>query len=160
MKSPNSRIHHRMCLTFCRWIVFCISWKHMPAISKVIWSFWEMCKTKFVSLQKPSIFLFQIIWKMTKNVENCGHAFLTSTTSYLSTKNEIHSMMSPWLKTRQKTWFLCKDKYFRQKMWLRVLFFLLSYRVYKNWTIVTRFFISLTLISMFSLKSVEEISIC
>ena len=80
---------------------------------------------------------------MTKNVENCGHAFLTCTKSYLSTKNEIHSMMSPWLKTRQKTWFVCKDKYFRQEMWLRVLFFLLWYRIYKNWTIDTCFFYKL-----------------
>ena len=122
--------------------------------------FLRILQNKICTLVETRYFFFQMISRMTKNVENCGHAFLMSTKSYLSTKNEIHSMMYPWLKTRQKTWFLCKNKCFRQKMWLRVLFFLLSYRIYKNWTIVTCFFKSLTLISMFSLESVEEITIC
>ena len=52
----------------------------------------------------------------------------------------------------EKTWFLCKDNCFRHKMWLRVL----SYSIYKNWNIVTCFFISIRLISIFSMKSVEE----
>ena len=54
----------------------------------------------------------------------------------------------------QKTWLLCKGKCFRHKMWLRVL----SYSIYKNWNIVTCFFISIRLISIFSMKSVEELT--
>ena len=50
-----TREHHRMCLILCRWIVFGVSFKHMPAISKVIWSFWEIWKTKSVHLRKPGI---------------------------------------------------------------------------------------------------------
>ena len=81
-------------------------------------------------------------------------------------KNEIHLMMSPLLKTRQnfdlfseKTWFLCKDKYFRQKVWLRLFSFFCYHIGYiLNYSYII--FISITLISIFSLESVEEIRIC
>ena len=52
-------------------------------------------------------------------------------------------MTSPWLRTCQKTWFLCKDKYFHSKIWLQMLSFLASSRLYKNSTIVTCLFYKL-----------------
>ena len=84
-------------------------------------------ENKICTPEKPGIFIFQIISRMTKNVENRGTRF---SKSYLTTKNEICSLMSPWLKTYQKfhlcwqkIWFLYKDKWFLQKMWLWVISF-------------------------------------
>ena len=55
-------------------------------------------ENKICTLVETGIFIFQIISRTTKNVENRGHTFLISTKFYLSTKNEIHSMMSRYLK--------------------------------------------------------------
>ena len=85
-------------------------------------------ENKICTPAETRYFYFSNYLKNDKKCWKSRHTFLTSTKSNLTTKNEIHSMMSPWLKTCQKfdlswqkTWFLYKDKCFRQKMWLRVL---------------------------------------
>ena len=62
-------------------------------------------ENKICTPEKPGIFIFQIISRMTKNVENRATRF---SKSYLTTKNEICSLMSPWLKTYQKFHFADK----------------------------------------------------
>ena len=87
-------------------------------------------ENKICTPAETRYFYFSNCLKNDKECWKSRHALLSSTKSYLTTKNEIHSMMSPWLKTRQKfhlcwqkTWFLYKDKCFRQKMWIRVISF-------------------------------------
>ena len=73
-----------------------------PHIIKRVWSnvrdfksylkFLRNLENKICTPEKPGIFIFQIILRMTKNVENRGTRF---SKSYLTTKNEVCSMMSP-----------------------------------------------------------------
>ena len=44
---------------------------------------------------------FQNISRTTKNFYNCGRIFLTYTRNYLSTKYQVHSVMSSPLRARQ-----------------------------------------------------------
>ena len=100
----------------CTWLSVNESW-----FRKFFYVFEKSGKQNLYTCRNQVFFFF----KFSQEWQKCWklrHAFLTSTKSYLSTKKEIHSMMPPSLKTRQKTRFLCKDKCVRQKMWLRVFF--------------------------------------
>ena len=57
--------------------------------------FFGNLENKISSLVETKYFSFSNYLKNNEKVENCGHAFLTSTKSYLSTKNGINSITFP-----------------------------------------------------------------
>ena len=61
-----------MCLILCRWIVFGVSFKHMPQSQKLFEGFGKSGKQNLYTYRNQ-VFVFQIISKTTKNVENRGH---------------------------------------------------------------------------------------
>ena len=91
-------------------------------------------ENKICTAAENRYFYFSNYFKDDKECWKSRHAFLTSTRSYLTTKNEIHSMMSPWLKTRlicvdERPGFFIKINVSVKKCDFEFFLFLLSYRI-------------------------------
>ena len=143
MKSSNSRTHHRMCLTFCRWIVLGISLKHIPAISKVIYVFEKSAKQNVYACRNQVFFFFKLRQEWQKMLKIAATRFQRLPSPiYLQKMRYIRWCLLD-LKLVKGPGFFVKINVSVKKCDFEFVFvfvFLISYRIYKNWTIVICFF--------------------